>query len=163
MIFRKKHAVEAAYNKHSEPIFRFLFWQCGNQLLAEDLASEVFIRTWSSDHLFKTTDPNTLAILYSEAQNVLQDYWQNNHGVAHKDTEEPSADYTTAQLVRQSEQFTQLHAGIQRLESTLKTIVILRFIEHVPVQQVATIMQFSEAEIRSLQLRALQQLRMYAT
>ena len=73
-MLKHKQAIESAYNDYSDQIYRFIFWQTGDPLLAEDLVSEVFIRAWKHRVMF--LDINQRAWLYRVANNLVTDYWR---------------------------------------------------------------------------------------
>lgn len=159
MKFGKRHAVEQAYLDHSDEIFRFLYWQAGDTDLAEDLTSEVFIRAWNHTEIFENAEHNARAWLYTVARNLLKDHWRKKQAVALDDIPEPLSDQDVVGDAIVNEEHTQIHAAIATLDERMQTVVILRFLQHLPVRSVAGIMQISEANVRTIQFRALKELK----
>ena len=52
------------FEKYSDDVYRFSFWLCGDSSVAKDIASETFVRAWTSDApiRFETVKAYLLAI-----------------------------------------------------------------------------------------------------
>ncbi len=155
----KKHKVEQAYLDYSDAIYRFIYWHCGDQHLAEDLTSEVFIRAWKHPEVFKAADSNPQAWLYTVARHILHDHWRKKQTTSLPDNDSLVSDMNLAEQAAKADDAAQLLKAINKLDERSQLIVTLRFMEHLPVRDVAAIMQLSEANVRTLQFRALRELK----
>ena len=152
--------VTRLYQRYSQPIYRFLFWQTRDLQLAEDLTSTVFERAWRARSSFNGGSEQ--AWLYRIARNALVDHWRKKKELHLEDlpavtaTLEANAnpyDFDTEQELGEMAQ------ALEKLPENLKMVVVLRFIEELPAAAVADILQTTAGNVRIMQLRALRKLR----
>jgi RNA polymerase sigma-70 factor (ECF subfamily) len=154
----KKHKIEQAYLNYSDAMYRFIYWHCNDKHLAEDLTSEVFIRAWKHPEVFTTPDGNPRAWLYTVARHILHDH-RRKHSTQLTDNNLLVSDMNASGQTAKTNDAARLLKAITTLDERLQLILILRFMEHLPVRDVAAIMQLSEADIRTMQFRALRELK----
>jgi len=55
-IFLKRRRFEALYQEHKDEVFTFIYYRCGrDQMVAEDIASDVFLRAFDRFELYDET------------------------------------------------------------------------------------------------------------
>ncbi len=74
----KKAEFEKFYNTHVDKIYRFVFFRIGgNKELAQDLVSEIFIKTLEHFSDYDQKKSNS-AWIFTIAKNHLANYWRDN-------------------------------------------------------------------------------------
>jgi RNA polymerase sigma-70 factor (ECF subfamily) len=149
-----------AYQEYGQAIYRFLYWQTKDSVLAQDLASATFERAWKARKSF--TGGSVQAWLYRIARNLLTDYWRKKKdlliedmpGLAEKITDNAAPYDYDAEAMEHS-----LAKSLDALPPELRAIVVLRFIEGLSAREVGAILGHSEGNIRIMQYRALKKLR----
>ena len=154
-----KH-INELYDTHADAIFRFLVWQSNDEVLAEDLTSEVFFRAWKHRAKLEIVEEQQ-AWLYRTARNLLVDYWRRKKAVALDDIAEPLSDENVHESVIKQEQAELLQKHLSNLPAGMRTILVLRFFSRLPVETVAQIVDKSPQNVRVIQYRALKQLKKY--
>ncbi|MEO8105302.1 MAG: RNA polymerase sigma factor [Candidatus Saccharibacteria bacterium] len=149
--------IQQSYDSYADQIYRFLFWQTGDALLAEDLTGEVFFRAWK--HRAKFSDANHRAWLYRVARNLITDNWRKKKDLSLPEDYEIVLDYDLAATAEQDEELARVRTLVQELPDKFRTVVLLRFFEQLSCREVSVIMGTSEGNVRILQYRALKELK----
>lgn len=68
----KKEKFRADYTTLVQPIFRYLYYKCGDRQLAEDLAQDVFVNYWKKIDTVKAGGEE--AYIYQIARNLLKNH-----------------------------------------------------------------------------------------
>lgn len=156
----EKDAISALYEAFVDPIFRYIDYRVESVHIAEDLTAEVFLRMVQNLPHYRNTGVPFAAWLFRIAANLITDYRrQNRHISPDEFSEEQLSDDTDpfGKIERQQEE-EQLRRALQALSEEQQTLLILRFMQQLPHQEIATILNKSEASIRVMQHRALQAL-----
>jgi RNA polymerase sigma-70 factor (ECF subfamily) len=149
--------MHSMYEQYSDQIYRFLAWQTGDSVLAEDLTSEVFLRAWKNKEKLSPDDQK--AWLYRVARNLTTDYWRKKKPTPLDEQEEVVFDHDLHEEVAQKEQIAQLQKLVTAMREDYKTVLTLRLFEQIDYGEISTIMKKSEGNIRVLYYRALKELR----
>jgi RNA polymerase sigma-70 factor, ECF subfamily len=155
------------FDKYHEGIYRFLRIRVPNSELAQDLASETFLRTWEyvSKNPSKYPD-NPRAYLYRTARNCLVDYFRGRKI-------EVSLDADTMDFIDKSRESATIHAdlnmdivqmervyrAIQGLPGEYAELIALKYVEEMSNSEIAEIVEKSEGAVRTGLSRAMQKLR----
>ena len=154
---QKKFAAEL-YNEYSARIYRFLVWQTSNEELAEDIMGEVFLRAWKNCESVEKLE-NKQAWLYRVAKNLVTDHWRKKRTVSLEETDHLPSTHDVAKEAVANDQAQHLRGLIAELPEDMKTVIILRFFEHLSGEEVAEIMKKTPVNVRVLQYRALKLLK----
>ena len=155
-----KEDFNQAYRNYSQAIYRFLYWQTQDTVLAQDLTSAAFERAWRSRKTFK--GGQVQAWLYRIARNLLTDHWRKKKDLFMDDVPglaERIADDATPYDYDAEKAILQLGKSLDTLPKDLRAVVVLRFIDGLPAREVGVILGLSEGNVRIMQLRALRKLR----
>ena len=153
---------ETMYETNAPLIYRFMFWRTKDEMLAEDLTSNVFEKAWRSREKF--TGGSAKAWLYRIARTTIIDYWRKNKDVSDDGTIIAEAVSDTPELSESLDQqmaAAELRRAVNTLPRPMRQVVELRFIEGLSVRDTAHKLGLSEANVRVVQYRALQKLRNY--
>lgn len=158
-----KAAFGLLYERHLDPIYRYIFFRVGTSEDAEDLTEDVFVSAWEALPDFSDDSENAfLSWLYRIAHNRVIDHYRKrqphswtSEQFAQEEARTPPVE-ETAHLNRDVER---LAEAIARLDATEQQVIVLRFIEGRSHSEVAEIIGKSEGASRVIQYRALVNLR----
>src|SRR5512140_831028 len=147
------------YEAYFDRVYRFIFFRVTDDQVAEDLASQVFLKAWENLHRYHPHGP-FLAWLYAIARNTVIDNYRTKKQTVSLDEATPIAaqddkldDHLQFQFEVQS-----LQEAMQHLTQEQQEVITLKFIAEYDTAQIARHMGKSEGAIRALQMRALQAL-----
>ncbi len=163
---RDPSALDTLYRLYIDKIYRYIWYRVGDQSLAEDLASEVFVRLVQHVHSFRPPKENQVAAfsawLFRIASNCITDH---HRGQARAEAQlEKSAAQLTAgdswddHVERLSQQH-DLRAALNQLSESQRQVLYYRFVADLTSAQTAAAIGKPESAVKSLQHRALGSLR----
>ena len=128
---------------------------------AEDLTAEVFIRMVYKLPGYVDKGRPLLAWLYTIARNLVVDHHRDSKKkklVSILDEElDPSAENPLQEVEDQQERDC-FKAALKRLPESQRQLLIYKFIDGYPIQEIITLLDKSDRAVRSLQHRALRSL-----
>jgi RNA polymerase sigma-70 factor, ECF subfamily len=149
------------FERYYESVFRYLYYRVSDRAVAEDLASEVFLRLIGALPGRQAGSISFRAWLFQIARNLAIDHYRKT--VVRKEIqlvddlqskEGDPLDVVERGLTAE----TLLHA-LSHLPENQREVLILRFIVAMPVADVAQMLHKSEDAVKGLQHRALRALR----
>ncbi len=145
------------YERHVGRIYACVFYRLHDRELAEDLASQVFVEALGGISRYRYTGRPLLAWLYRIAHNITVDHLRRltRDPSRHQLPDDVGGGDSTDSLADRAD----ILAALANLRPEQQQVVILRFMEGLTSNEVAQIMQKSEAAVKALQVRALQALR----
>lgn len=153
-------AIGALFERYHTGIFRYLYYKVGDVHTAEDLTSEVFLRLLRSLTQQRPDSLQPQAWLYKIARNLAIDYYRKHQ------THQPVALEENLSLnelvdtnVEHSLNNQVLYKAVNTLPFDQREVIILRFVNNLPIAEAAHVMERSEDAIKGLQRRALMSLR----
>lgn len=152
------------YSIYLDPIYRYVFYQIRDKMMAEDITEEVFLKAWKGINSCKGKEHTFSSWLYRVAHNHIIDYFRSRqkylkNNVSIVDTGD-IADFDSPELTMETRQdYKSLLDDISHLSRDQKQVIILKFIEDLDNREIGQIMNKSEGAIRILQMRALKRLR----
>ncbi|HLD19778.1 MAG TPA: RNA polymerase sigma factor [Patescibacteria group bacterium] len=151
------------YDEHVDAIYRFVLYKVSHNAEAEDITSEVFLKTWTyireGNHV-----QNIRALLFRIARNLVIDYYRANKNRIHIAYEEladvlvtdiDSADREMYQ--KEIQEF--LEQGLNTLKDEYKDVLLLRYVEGLSISEIAHIMDRTNGACRVLLHRAISALK----
>ncbi len=166
----ERHLVEAAqsgdgdafsqlYEAYFDRVYRFIFFRVADNEIAEDLASQVFLKAWENLHHYRPRGP-FLAWLYAIARNTVIDNYRTRKQVVSLEDAGPIAaqDPKLDDRLELEYDVKALQQAMQHLTQEQQEVITLKFIADYDTAQIAKVMGKSEGAIRALQMRALQAL-----
>jgi RNA polymerase sigma-70 factor (ECF subfamily) len=146
------------YEEYSDRIYRYALWQVGDPAIAEDITAEVFVRAFRH-HEQLAEGSYQQAWLYRVAKNLIIDQARRKQPVPLDDTEPQPAATNVAAEAQAQDEAEALRKLVGELPPDMRSVVTLRFFEHLAVQEVARILDKTPANVRVLQYRALKLLK----
>lgn len=151
------------YDQYIEKIYRFVYLKVNSQELAEDITSKVFLKGWESYQKDQDSIKNVAAFLYKIAHNNVVDYYRNKDRtkVVSPDYAPQLADprtnlYEKAALNADIES---IKSAIQNLKKDYQDVLILHYLEDMPTEQIADILDKPVGTIRVMIHRGLKSLK----
>ena len=150
-------AFGALYERYARDIYRFLRAQLSDDLEAEDLTSEVFLRAWLSVGRYRERGFAFSAFLFKIARNALIDHWRKvNKTDRHQEIETvEGALVDPGDRVERNQDLQDLRVVLAELREDYRSVLVLRFINGLSPKEIAPILGRSEGAVRVLQHRAL--------
>ena len=154
-------AMTALYDEFAGEIFRYALSITKNPDIAEDVASETFVRAWTHLSSYKGDGTCFRAYLYKIARNYAYDVLRKeSHTTPLTDAHTPLlAENHTANLAIFNEQQRSIYDAVGTLPDIQRDIVVLRFFEGLSVAETANIIGCTKVNVRVVQYRALRELR----
>lgn len=156
-------ALGELYDRYEVKIFTYIYRRTGDESLAEDLTSQVFLKMLESIRDQKAWRSSFSGWLYRIAHNLVIDHYRRKgrqSAVELDDTTPLAAERQSLESqVEQSLDAERLRAAIRRLTEEQAEVVSLRFLEGYSINEVAAMMNRSEGAIKALQYRAVATLR----
>lgn len=166
-----ERALEALMERHSTPIFRFLYRMVGHEEDANDLAQETFVRVFQHCSSYKP-EARFTTWLYTIAGNLARNHyrWRSRHAdlplEATLDGSEnswinrvASGLPTPAEAVGGDERSAAVRFAIEQLPSDMREMIILTEWEECSVGEVSRILQTTPKAVESKLYRARKMLR----
>lgn len=150
------------YDKHIDKIYRFIFLKVSSQDVAEDLCSETFLRGWEAFKEKSSEIENVQAFLYQIARNLVTDHYREKGRTQTVSVEnfqivDPSSNLEDKAIL--SSDFDQIKAALVNLREEYQNVIIWRYIDDLPILEIAKLQDKSEEATRVQLHRALKALK----
>jgi RNA polymerase sigma-70 factor (ECF subfamily) len=156
-----KTVLSALYERYRESIFRFLYYRVGDIHVAEDLTSEVFLRMIRAIGGYRPRGIAFDAWLFQIARNQAIDYYrkqQREQNVLLEDELLISSE-GVEKMIDGNFNSERLVQALRHLSEPQRDVIVLRFVNEMPITQVAQTLHKSENSVKALQRRGLIALR----
>lgn len=160
---RDPDAAAEMVREYAEIVYRFIYHQVGGVMEdAEDLTQETFLAALQSAHRFRG-DSRLRTWLFRIAAHKIADHWRSRHRQPpqvpledwHSTTGEEASPPT---FLEEIELRDRVHAGLLTLPPHYRTALVLRYVEDMPVAEIARVMERSPKSVESILIRAKQML-----
>ncbi len=152
------NAFARLYDAYVERVYRYVYFRVTDDMLAEDLTSQVFLKAWEHLDRYQQGGSPFLAWLYTIARNQVIDYYRTHketvplEDAAHIATETRALDEEAQGAFNMDA----LRNALQFLTEEQQQVLILKFIAGLPTKTIAETMDLTEGAVRAVQMRALQ-------
>lgn len=128
------------FEKHNGEIFRYFYLRNRSKEISEDLTSEVFIKFLNSKYDSRKSSVRTW--LFIIARSIILNYYNSSSKII------PSAEIEDIELISDEKQINNdidldVKYLLDLLDDSSREIIILRFIEDLPVKEIAKILNVS--------------------
>jgi RNA polymerase sigma-70 factor, ECF subfamily len=151
------------YERYAQSVYRYLYAHLYDQLDAEDLTEEVFLRVWRTLSNYNEQGVPLLAYLFRVARNALVDFYRrssrsgNQMSLDANPISDDKPDPGDIAMVRMEHQ--EIRQMLEQLSEDYRNVLILRFLSELSPREIAHVMGRTEGAVRVLQHRALVALR----
>jgi len=159
---KTKQEFSAIYDKYIDKIYRFVFLKVSSQEVAEDLTSDTFLRGWESYKSNKDKVQNYQSFLYKIANNLVIDYYRFKGKVKIVSTEDRKIADPKANIEKKatlSSDMDNIKIVLADMSEDYQNVIIWHYLDGIPINDIAQIMDKSEEATRVLLHRALKTLR----
>ena len=149
------------YDRHFDRIYKYISFKVWNQLEAEDLTQQVFLKAFESIGSYKCRELPFSSWLYRIAHNQVIDYVRKRNRTVQvplDETREAGGD-SPAEIAEQKIMLEKIKAASEHLTEAQREVISLRFTSELPIAEVAKIMNKNEGAVKALQHSALAALR----
>lgn len=157
-----EEALMLIYENYFPPVYNFIRLRIEDRALAEDLASDVFIKLLQSIRQAQAPRQSLRGWIFKVARNLVYDHYRKERQVTTEALEEwiPNTDDEGLEIeFIRSVNLERARRALGRLAPDQQEVLILRFGQNLNLQETAAIMGKSINAIKSLQFRAVQTLR----
>lgn len=148
------------YDACVDRVYRYVYFRVSDEMLAEDLTSQVFIKAWERIGRYKPGGSPFLAWLYTIARNLVIDHYRTHRETVslEKVVALPADIQSVSEQVEARFEIQAMRDALQLLTQDQQEVLILKFIAGLETREISQLMQKGEGAIRALQMRALQTL-----
>ena len=167
LINQAQAGVEAAfseiYHRYQPAVRTYIFYRTRDDMLADDLTAEVFVRLVDKIDTFVYQERPFLAWLYTIAGNLVKDHYKRNNHITKSPlledemTDSPGPDQLTDLFLAKD----MLLEAMSELNETQYQVIIYKFVENRTNPEVAQLLGKTEGAVKSIQHRALDTMRRY--
>jgi RNA polymerase sigma-70 factor (ECF subfamily) len=149
--------VGAIYDEYFPEIYRYVLYRLSDENLAEDIASDVFIRLLEAIQVGHGPQTNLKGWLIATASHIVTDHLRKKY--RHTEDEIPASlpdlQPAPALLVDQREQQHLMKQALSKLTEEQQNVLSFRFGQGYSIEETATLMNKNINAIKALQFRAL--------
>jgi len=155
-------AFGSLYDRYQPAIYRFIVVKVGSREEAEDITHHVFLSAWANVGSYKHRGHPFSSWLYQIARNMVIDHYRAKHDDISLDKLDPDSSIIPSVEhvdVAMKMRLEKVSAAIAELKPDYQDVIILRFVEDLPLKEVAAILKKSEGAIKLAQHRAIKELK----
>lgn len=157
-----EEALSTLYRQYADLVYRYIYYRVGEQTVAEDLLSDVFVRVLQDLPSYRDTGAPFEAWLYRIAHARVVDYYRRQKvrkTVPFDQIVITDNEADPALRIGDSDDARRVWAAVNQLSTDQQQVVSLRFIAGYSSAQVARVLNKTEGAVKALQHRALTALR----
>jgi len=169
LLFKAKNkdpeAFAKVYDLYLDRIYRFVFFKISNIEEAQDITSEVFLKTWQYIIDGNNEVKNLNAFFYKIARNLVIDHYRKSSkkNVSLEDIkmleQEKAGIEDLPKKVQVILEIEKVQARLNDLKDEYREAIILRYIEGLSISEIAEIVEKKKGAVRVILYRALNTLR----
>jgi len=155
--------IGAVYDRYFPDIYRFVLYKLGSEAIAEDIASEVFVRLLEA--IKKRNGPNTniKSWLLSTASHAIADHLRRVYRRPTEALSDAMPDFASSLTdeIDLRQQADSVRGAFAQLTPDQQNVLALRFGDGYSLEETAAVMQKKVNAVKALQFRALAALQRY--
>jgi len=157
---KKKFSI--IYDQYIDRIYRFIFLKVSSIEVAQDLTSETFLRGWKAFEGNQASIKNPQAFLYQIARNLIVDFYRDRSRAQIISTEYTQIEDPRPNPEEEAKSVSDLgtiHQAMANLKEDYQNVIIWRYLDDLPIREVAGLLGKSEETTRVTLHRALKALK----
>ena len=147
------------YDAYVERIYRYVYFRVADDMLAEDITSQVFLKVWEKLGTYQAGQSPFMAWIYRIAHNAVIDHYRTKKASVSLDDVRPvelsHSDEIDEKLDLQV-QSQELREALQELTEEQQQVLILKFVGGLSTTEIAKQLGKQQGAVRTLQMRGLQ-------
>jgi RNA polymerase sigma-70 factor (ECF subfamily) len=150
-------AVSVVYDRYYPDVYRFVRYRLNDETIAEDIASDVFIRLLEAIKAGHPPQTSLKAWLLGTASHIVSDHFRQSYRRPTEELHETLPDGLPDPLldVEQRERVNHLKAAMSKLTEEQQTVLTLRFGQGYSLEETAAFLKKNINAVKQLQFRAL--------
>jgi RNA polymerase sigma-70 factor (ECF subfamily) len=158
-------AFSAIYDLYINKIYRYIYFKVPNELDAEDLTSNVFLKMWHYLNSAGAREISNLnAFLYKIAHNLVIDYYRaKNEDILNIEAEIlaqiQDKNNDLGQKIAINSDLEQILKALPGLKKEYREIILLKYVEELSTKEIAEVLAKKRGAVRILLHRALNTLK----
>lgn len=152
-----RQVIGEIYDQYFSEVYRYAYYRVGDAGLAEDIASDVFLRLVEASQAGKGPQTNLKGWLIGTASHIVADQFRKKYRRKEEELSEEMPDHSPQPAVEvdQREQNRTVENAYKVLTSEQQSVISLRFKQGYSLEETADIMKKNINAIKALQFRAL--------
>ncbi|MFA7314347.1 MAG: RNA polymerase sigma factor [Candidatus Magasanikbacteria bacterium] len=146
------------YDLYIQKIYRFTYLKLGNREEAEDITSEVFLKTWNylisnKDQVIKSFS----GLIYKIARNTLIDFYRQNSQteISLEDLGEIKVDTKIIKSLDDKQEVQRIFRTLQKMKREYQEVILFKYVEELSTGEIAEILQKNTTNVRVTLYRAI--------
>jgi RNA polymerase sigma-70 factor, ECF subfamily len=123
------------YQSHASQVHRFVLFLCGDASLADDIASETFVRAWTSRG--KIREATVKAYLFTIARNLYRDHLRRNNRLTELEESIPDPAVGLDTRTEHKAELSAVLVALRRLSEVDRAALLMRVQEEMPYEEIA--------------------------
>lgn len=150
-------AIGAVYDQYFPEVYKYALYRVGDQILAEDISSDVFIRLLEAVKNGRGPESNLKGWLIGTASHVVTDHLRKKYRRPEQEISDslPDLGPSPATLTDRREQNRLLRGAYSKLTVEQQDVLALRFGQGYSLEETALHMNRNVNAVKALQFRAL--------
>lgn len=144
--------------EHQDRLCNFLHRYTRNRQDAEDLAQDTFVKAYRNLHRYEHRTSFS-AWLYTIARRTVYNHHRDTRRTEELDFDVACTEDTPAASAEQAEQTDTVWHYVRQLKSPYQEVVVLKYLEEMSIQDIARVLNRTQAGVKILLFRARHQLR----
>jgi RNA polymerase sigma-70 factor (ECF subfamily) len=152
-----QQAIGAIYDQYFSEIYRYVLYRIGDPTLAEDIASDVFVRLLESVQSGRPPQTNLKGWLIGTASHIITDHLRRKYRRPEEEISEtmPDLSPSIAAEIDQREQNEIVNNAYAQLTPEQQNVLALRFGQGYSLEETANHLNKNVNAVKALQFRAL--------
>ncbi|MEK7507932.1 MAG: sigma-70 family RNA polymerase sigma factor [Patescibacteria group bacterium] len=149
------------YDHYQPKIYRFALVKVSHREEAEDLTHQVFLKAWQSIESYQDLGFPFSSWLYRIARNHVVDYYRTKkvtESIDDTDPEKAPVEHSLNSDLLEKLEVERVKNAIRKLKPEYQDVIIMRFVEDLPIRETALALDKSEGAIKLLQHRAIKEI-----
>ena len=155
-------AFATLYDNYVDQVYRHVYYRVPNQVDAEDITQEVFIKAWKAIGKYKLTGAPFVAWLIAIARNLIADHYKAKKKLVSLDEVEATSssdEKSPEEMSEASLNRSYIRNAISKLKGEKQRVILMHLIDGFSYGEIAKVLNKSEGAVRVIQYRALNDLR----
>ena len=149
--------IGAVYDQYFSEVYRYVLYRVGDQTLAEDISSDVFVRLLEAAQSGQPPQTSLRGWLIGTASHIVMDHFRRKYRRPEEEISEtmPDPGENVASEVDQREQNRIVNSAYAQLTPEQQNVLALRFGQGYSLDETAAFMNKNVNAVKALQFRAL--------
>lgn len=149
--------IGAVYDRYFEDVYRFVYYRLGDEQVAEDISSDVFVRLLEAIQKRRGPQANLKSWLLATASHAVADYLRQAYRRPTEELSDAMLDGAPSLIdeVDRREKVSSIQEAYAQLTTEQQNVLALRFGNGYSLEETAGVMQKNVNAVKALQFRAL--------